>query len=98
MEDVAVGGAKLAVRVARRSIRPILIGFIINRTLQTLEDSRCTALRLAKLPLKDQMDARMEDLLGADWQQQMEADFLEAAKEVHDGYITGEVTMRGGRW
>jgi hypothetical protein len=55
MEDLAVGGAKLALRVAKHSVRPLLIGYITNRALQTLERSRLPAMRMARMTPAEQV-------------------------------------------
>ncbi|GAX83008.1 hypothetical protein CEUSTIGMA_g10435.t1 [Chlamydomonas eustigma] len=90
MEDLAVGGARLALHVAKHSVRPLLIGFIANRALQTLERSRLPAIRMAKMSPAEQVDYYHTQLLGPDWREQMEQDFLEAVQEVEEGLNTDD--------
>ncbi len=37
------------------------------------------------------MEYHNTKMLGKDWREQMEQDFIDAAREVQDGYITGEI-------
>ena len=90
VEDLAVGGAKLALRVARRSVRPLLVGLVVHRALRTIEGSRLPEMRMARMSPAERLEYNNTRLMGADWREQMEQDFLDAAKEVQDGYNTGE--------
>lgn len=94
VEDLAVGGAKLALHVARRSVRPLLVGLIVHRALRTIEGSRLPAMRMARMSPAERLEYHNTRLMGADWREQMEQDFLDAAKEVQDGYITGGCCCR----
>eukprot|EP00197_Chlamydomonas_leiostraca_P010551 CAMPEP_0202865700 /NCGR_PEP_ID=MMETSP1391-20130828/6304_1 /ASSEMBLY_ACC=CAM_ASM_000867 /TAXON_ID=1034604 /ORGANISM="Chlamydomonas leiostraca, Strain SAG 11-49" /LENGTH=514 /DNA_ID=CAMNT_0049545567 /DNA_START=40 /DNA_END=1585 /DNA_ORIENTATION=+ len=90
LEDVAVGGAKLALRLARKAVRPALIALVLHRTLSTLEDSRTLEARMSRLRAGDALDLYLRELLGKDYGAQIRADLLAAAQDVEDGYLTDE--------
>ncbi len=48
------------------------------------------ALLLASSAPSSQMDYNLTRLMGSDWRDVMEGDFLAAAKDVNDGYMPGE--------
>ena len=58
--------------------------------LNTAATVRCLTLSYghASCPVW-QIEYHYSRLLGTDWREQMEADFLEAAREVQDGLLTG---------
>ena len=90
MEDIAVGSAKLALGVARRAARPLLIGLVVHRALSTIESARQPMYRTARMSPAERLEYENTRLMGADWKQQFEQDLIDAAKEVQDGFITGE--------
>lgn len=45
---------------------------------------------MARMTPSQQVDYHMERLLGRNWQRVVEQDFIDAAREVQEGYITGE--------
>jgi hypothetical protein len=92
-EDIAVGGVKLALGIARRAARPLLIGFVVHRALSTVENARLPACRTARMSPAERLEYENTRLMGADWRQQFEQDLIDAAKEVQDGFITGEFAM-----
>eukprot|EP00879_Flechtneria_rotunda_P012631 GHRR01013189.1.p1 GENE.GHRR01013189.1~~GHRR01013189.1.p1 ORF type:complete len:228 (+),score=91.79 GHRR01013189.1:892-1575(+) len=66
-------------------------GLVVARALHTIDRSEDLGLRMMKQPDDKQIDYYYSNLLGKDWQQQMEKDFVEAVAEVDAGYITDEM-------
>lgn len=50
-----VGGARGALRLARISVRPVLIGLIVNRAIATLEAARAPEARAARMTHAEQV-------------------------------------------
>ena len=94
IEDIAKGGASLALRVARKSVRPLLIGLVVNRALRTIEASRLPEVRMARMSPAERLEYANTRLMGADWREQINQDMLNAAREVQEGHITGECYQR----
>lgn len=88
IEDIAVGTAKFTLRLAKRSARPILVALIVNRALQTLEDSQDPIEQMGRMGSVDQANYYYSNLLGTDWEEQLHEDFVAATKEVQDGLLT----------
>ncbi|MEW5299426.1 MAG: hypothetical protein WDW36_002444 [Sanguina aurantia] len=91
VEDVAVDGARHAIRLAKKAARPVLVGLVLARALQTLQASQDPALVISKLPLSQQADASYEHILGPNWREQMAEDMATAIKDVDDGYNTDDM-------
>ncbi len=54
-EDLAVGGARLAWGVARRSARPLLVALVVGRALQTVGRGRLPEMRMARMTPAEQV-------------------------------------------
>eukprot|EP00775_Hariotina_reticulata_P012941 gene12941-13069_t len=91
LEDASVFTAKFAVKAAIKGARPILVWMIVARALRTIDHSQDLGLRMMRQPDHKQMDYYYGKLLGNDWQQQLEQDFVDAVAEVDAGYITDEM-------
>lgn len=91
LEDASVLTAKFAVKAAVKGARPLLVWLVVARTLRTIDRSEDLGLRMMRQPTNKQMDYYYSHLLGKDWEQQMEQDFIDAVAEVDAGYITDDM-------
>jgi hypothetical protein len=91
IEGAATFTAKLAVRLAKRAARPVLIAVVAHRTLGALSASRAPHNMAMRLPASKQQDYLFERALGRDWREVMRKDLLEACAEVDEGLNTEEV-------
>ncbi|KAG2438744.1 hypothetical protein HXX76_005289 [Chlamydomonas incerta] len=91
LEDVVVDGSKLALRLAVKATRPVLVGFVLHRVLKTLDRSRQLEYRLARMGPEEAREAYYESVLGKDWQQQLQADWDKALEDVQEGLVTDEI-------
>ena len=90
IDEAASKASTFALRLAKMSARPILIFFIVKRALATIERSRLPLNRISRLPAHEQTDAYYTHLLGSDWKEQFEQDWIDAAKEAGEGLITDD--------
>lgn len=91
VEDIAVEGGKAAFKLARKSARPLLIAFVLHRTLKTLERSRGMEAKMSKMSPDQATDYYYSRLLGKDWKDQLQADWDKAVQDVNDGLVTDEI-------
>ncbi|KAG2453390.1 hypothetical protein HYH02_001614 [Chlamydomonas schloesseri] len=93
LEDVVVDGSKLALRLAVKAARPVLVGFVLHRVLKTLDRSRQLEYRLARMAPEEAREAYYEAVLGKDWKAQLQADWDKALEDVDGGLVTDEINQ-----
>lgn len=91
LEDASVFTAKVAVKAVVKGARPVLVWLVVARALRTIDRSEDLGLRMMKQPAHKQIDYYYSNLLGEDWKEQIEQDFVAALAEVDGGYITDEM-------
>ncbi|KAF8071137.1 hypothetical protein HT031_001219 [Scenedesmus sp. PABB004] len=91
LEDASVFTAKFAARALIKGARPALVWLVVARALRTIDRSEDLGLRMMRQPAHKQMDYYYSHLLGDDWEQQLEQDFVDAVAEVDEGYITDDM-------
>ncbi|GLC46284.1 hypothetical protein PLESTB_000994800 [Pleodorina starrii] len=97
LEDVVVDGSKLALKVALKAARPVLVGLVLHRVLQTLDRSRSLEVQLSRMTPEKAVEHYYRTVLGPDWREQFAEDMRKAVQDVNDGLVTDEINQEKRR-
>ena len=65
--------------------------FILHRAIHTIQASKDPIFKMSKRPQDEQISYYYSKLLGPDWEQLMEEDFVAAKQEVDAGCVTEDI-------
>ncbi|KAJ9529761.1 hypothetical protein QJQ45_014528 [Haematococcus lacustris] len=90
VEDVGQAALQLSTQLLRHAARPLLVALVLHRAARVVSDSKGLEYRLARMSLSEGHDYYMRNLLGDDYEQQIQQDLQDAVREVDEGLVTDD--------